>query len=378
MTYADAYNIRTTSVKFNDIADALDGLITRNVIGSTTGVADTYIATPNPPWDEYKAGSFLSIVPHATNTGASTINVSGLGARAIKRSGVNVTAGALTENVPTLLIDNGTHFEILVIENAIKQDGSNSPVANLPMGGFKHTGVSTSTSGLALDGYAPITHVQNGTYINLGTAGGTANAMTATANPAITSYVAGQTFRIKTSAASNGTGITSHTLNINSIGAKSIIEQDGTDPQAGTWGSGVILELYYDGTSFVKLNETSIWQDWTPTLTLGGGSASSISYGTCRYVKIGRVVTLTFSATFTVSAATSVHGYANISGIPVSIASGMPNSVAYMTSNSIKVIGEVRRNSALVLRHYLDPAVSQVWTNGAGASSFIITYEAGY
>lgn len=376
MTYADGYNIRTTSVKFNDVADALDGLITRNV-ASTTGIGNAYVATPTPPWDSYRAGAFLSIVPHAGNTGASTINVSGLGPRAIKRSGVDITAGALSTNVPTLLIDNGAHFEILVIENAIKQDGSNSPVANLPMGGFKHTGVSTSTSGLALDGYAPITHVQNGTYINLGTAGGTANVMTASANPAITSYVAGQTFRIKTIAASNGSGITSHTLNINSLGAREIYEQDGTYAQAGTWGAGTVLELYYDGTTFIKLNETSVWQDWTPTITLGGGAISAISYGTCRYIKIGRVVTLTFSASFTVSAATSVHGYVNIAGIPVAVAAGMPNSIAYITSNSVKQIGEVRRSTPTTLRHYLDPITSQIWANGPGASSFAITYEAG-
>jgi hypothetical protein len=51
MTYADNYNIRTTSVKFNDVGDALDGLITRNYAGLTTGTSTTYIATPTPAWD---------------------------------------------------------------------------------------------------------------------------------------------------------------------------------------------------------------------------------------------------------------------------------------------------------------------------------------
>jgi hypothetical protein len=53
MTYADNYNVRTTSVKFNDVADALDGLITRNYAGITSGTSTAYIASPSPTWDAY-------------------------------------------------------------------------------------------------------------------------------------------------------------------------------------------------------------------------------------------------------------------------------------------------------------------------------------
>lgn len=148
MTYADDYNIRTTSVKFNDIADALDGLLTRNYTGTTTGTADAYIATPTPSWDSYVTSSFIVINPHVTNNANATINVSGLGAKNIKRAGVNVSAGALTANIPTILIYTGVHFEILIIENAIKQDGTNSATANINFGGFLPTNVGAGTASL--------------------------------------------------------------------------------------------------------------------------------------------------------------------------------------------------------------------------------------
>lgn len=122
MTYADTYNIRTTSVKFNDVADALDGLLTRNYIASTGGLANAYTATPAPAWGEYVPSSFIIIVPHVTNTAGSpsvTLNVSGLGDKAIKRGGADIAAGALIQGIPTILAYTGVHFEILIIQSGV-------------------------------------------------------------------------------------------------------------------------------------------------------------------------------------------------------------------------------------------------------------------
>lgn len=146
MTYSDAFNIRTTSVKFNDVADAIDGTLTRSYVSTTTGTSTAYIATPSPAWLSYTDAPFLIIVPHVDNGSGSgtTINVSSLGAKSIKRAGVNISAGALKASTPAFLIYNssGGYFELLITENTIRQDGTNSPTANINWGGYKLTNVS--------------------------------------------------------------------------------------------------------------------------------------------------------------------------------------------------------------------------------------------
>lgn len=114
MTYADNYNIRTTSVKFNDVADALDGLITRNYAGVTTGTSTAYIATPTPAWDAYTTSGLVVIIPHVTNTGAATLNISGLGARDLRIGNAAIAAGVLQQNIPAILAYTGTYFEVLL------------------------------------------------------------------------------------------------------------------------------------------------------------------------------------------------------------------------------------------------------------------------
>lgn len=114
MTYADNYNIRTTSVKFNDVADALDGLITRNYAGVTSGTSTTYTATPTPAWDAYTTSGLVVIIPHVSNSGAATINISGLGAKDLRIGGAAIAAGVLQTGIPTIMAYTGTYFEVLL------------------------------------------------------------------------------------------------------------------------------------------------------------------------------------------------------------------------------------------------------------------------
>lgn len=150
MTYSDAFNIRTTSVKFNDVADAIDGTLTRSYVSTTTGTSTAYIATPSPAWLSYTDAPFIIIVPHVDNSSGSgtTINVSSLGAKSIKRAGVNISAGALKASTPAFLIYNssGGYFELLITENTIRQDGTNSPTANINWGGYKITNLGNGTA----------------------------------------------------------------------------------------------------------------------------------------------------------------------------------------------------------------------------------------
>lgn len=90
--------------------DALGGNITYG------GAADAYTATHNAvaAWSAYAAGQIVMLVPGATNTGASTLNVDGLGTKAIcKGASTAVAAGDIVQNVPVLLRYDGTRFQII-------------------------------------------------------------------------------------------------------------------------------------------------------------------------------------------------------------------------------------------------------------------------
>ncbi len=129
----------------------------------------------------------------------------------------------------------------------------------------------------------------DGAYVYLGTSGGAATAQTASATPAISSYVAGQVFRMIVGGGlgSTGTTPTAHTLNINGLGAKNIVRNDGSsNPVIGTWVAGAMMELMYDGTSFRIMNDPTDWQTWSPTLTGFSVNPAGASY---RYKVIGRL-----------------------------------------------------------------------------------------
>ncbi len=116
------------------------------------------------------------------------------------------------------------------LSSVITKDGQTTPTANIPMGGFKITGLGApTTNGDALrfeDETALIAGIQAQTYTAFTTAG-TSTAFTLTPVPAITSYVAGQSWWVTfhTTAGANPT------LNINGLGATVFLVkklQDGT------------------------------------------------------------------------------------------------------------------------------------------------------
>lgn len=149
MTYSDTYNIRTTSVKFNDVADAIDGSITRGFGGTTSGTSTAYICGPTPAWVSYDAAASITIIPHVSNAAGSpavTINISGLGTKEIKRGGANLVAGVMVAGIPTILIYTGVHFEVIAAANALLLDGTNSMISDLNLGGFKPVNIAAGTA----------------------------------------------------------------------------------------------------------------------------------------------------------------------------------------------------------------------------------------
>lgn len=127
---------------------------------------------------------------------------------------------------------------ILLTKTGIAPDGSVLPTANLPMGGFKFTGLgvgSARTDSVTLG-------QEQDSFGKWAAVSGTANAIVLTLTPAITAYVAGQTIRFK--ATGNNSGAT--TVN---YGAGALaVQLNGAACVGGEIKTGRTYQLTHDGT----------------------------------------------------------------------------------------------------------------------------------
>lgn len=79
-----------------------------------SGAADAYVVTMPQTWTAYTAGWHLTFKVANANTGASTINVDGLGVKAIKKTdGSALDAGDLVAGALVTLVYDGTNFQVL-------------------------------------------------------------------------------------------------------------------------------------------------------------------------------------------------------------------------------------------------------------------------
>ncbi len=129
---------------------------------------------------------------------------------------------------------------------SLEASGKKTWTGNQNAGSTKITALAVGT---ANTDSTTLGQVQN-SGMQYATGSGT-NTIVATMAPAITAYVAGQTFRIKQAAGAN-TGAT--TLNLNSVAAKAITKKGTTALAAGDIPANAMFEVAYDGTRFQLLN----------------------------------------------------------------------------------------------------------------------------
>lgn len=153
------------------------------------------------------------------------------------------------------------------------------------MATYKHTGVGTAT---ATTDYARADQVQNSALQYLSSVSG-ADTITASSSITPAAYAAGQTFRFISAGANTGAA----TLNVSSLGAKSIKKQGTNALAAGDIASGALVEVTYDGTNFqlttpsaaasISLSDNNTWtgiQSFTQDLTITGAGKGVIFEGT--------------------------------------------------------------------------------------------------
>lgn len=83
--------------------------------GSTTGSANAYVFTPSPAIAAYAAGMTFRLKANFANSGAATLNVSGLGAVAIKKldGATALVSGDIASGQEFVVIYDGTNFQMV-------------------------------------------------------------------------------------------------------------------------------------------------------------------------------------------------------------------------------------------------------------------------
>lgn len=146
---------------------------------------------------------------------------------------------------------------------SLSKDGQTNPTANLPMNGFKHTGVGAPA---VRTDYMRVAEVVDGAWSYLTNVGGTADAITATGPYAVPAYVAGQRWSFVSGGSANTGPVT---INVNGIGAKAITKNGANPLAAGDLPAGQLNMIEYDGTQFQLLVPGFYAGDYTPVADVG-------------------------------------------------------------------------------------------------------------
>lgn len=86
----------------------------KSVFEPLSGVAGTNTITgTHATLSAYASSFFCRFIPANTNTGATTLNINGLGAKNVFLNNAALVGGELTQNVPVQVVYDGTQFQIL-------------------------------------------------------------------------------------------------------------------------------------------------------------------------------------------------------------------------------------------------------------------------
>jgi len=193
---------------------------------------------------------------------------------------------------------------------SIAKDGQTVPTANLPMGGFKHTGVAVAS---ARTDYARADQVI-GSVLDYAADTGSATAYAIAPSPGISAYVVGQRFAFKAGNANSGAD---PTLAVNSLTAGIIYWPNGASLIAGEIPANSLVEVIVatvtTGTPTYHLQSAT-----KPPLPRTGGTLTGAT---------------TASATFTMSGAALNEAQGS------DIASATTTDIGAATGNFVKVTG---------------------------------------
>lgn len=194
------------------------------------GSANNIVIDPLPSITAYAVPLIFAIRVAFVNTGATTINVSGLGAVPLRRTtGVSLSANDLPANGIIITAWDGAQFQLLSVPGSLAFPSPQQ---------LWHYGVDT----------------------------GTTNNIVVTTDALVVAYVTGLPIAVKV--ANSNTAAT--TINVNGIGNANVTRGSGTPLFANDTQAGYIGLFVFDGTEFQCLNPLA-------GLGSGGGTGNDIT-----------------------------------------------------------------------------------------------------
>ena len=230
---SDYVYIFWTSAAADGITEALaqvvsdvDNLVSQGsgeIYAADGGGSDTYAVTLVPAPSAYANGQVINFKANTANVGNATLNVNGLGAKNIYK------------NNDQTLDDNDIEAAqiVTVVYNSSLNGGA---------GGFAMQSQIANV-------FASKADVQNGTLIYAADAGSN-DTYAITLTPAPSAYTTGMMLHFLANTVNTGAA----TLNVNSLGAKTIKKAGTQDLSDGDIKAGQIVAVIYDGTNFQLLS----------------------------------------------------------------------------------------------------------------------------
>ena len=224
------------------------------------------------------------------------MSYNGSGTFLINSAGQPVVAGTIISSTSFNALTNDLASGL---STAITKDGQTTPINNIPMGGFRITGLGAGVNGTDA---AQLAQVQGGTLSYITVTG--TDTLLGTLIPTLLSYQTGNLFSFVVQNTNTGPV----TLNIDSLGAKAV-RRNATEPlQAGDLTVGNVVVVIYDGTQF-------------QLISVGFGGGATGAGGDKIFVQNGQTVTTSYAIP-ALTNAMSTGPIAIASGATVTIPSG--------------------------------------------------------
>lgn len=216
------------------------------VYAADAEASDTYVITLDPVPSSLTTGMVIHFLANTKNTGACTLNVNSLGATAIKK------------NVDQDLENDDIQASQIV---TVAYDGTNFQMLSFP---------STNLT-------------QSGQAVFAADAGST-DAYAVTLDPAPSAYVTGMFVHFTANTVNTGAA----TLNVNSLGAKTIVKHYDVTLDNGDIKAGQAVSVIYDGTNFQMLSEVGARDigcrvTTTANLTISNNSITTVAFDAERW-----------------------------------------------------------------------------------------------
>lgn len=308
--------------------------------GTSTGSADAQAIAPSRAITAYAAGQIFAFKAGYTNTGAATLAVSGLTAKAIQANGAALGAGDLTAGQTYIVTYDGTVFQLFGQAVAMGDIPSGIDAAKIADGSVSNAEFqcldATSSIQTQINGKAATSHTHNASAITAGvfdfayipgwggTSGGSADAQTLTPATAIASYVAGQYFRFIAGYTNTGAA----TLNVSGLGVKTI-RKDNAALSAGDITAGRTYMVVYDGTYFQLLGSGGGASSLALSALTAGALGVSLQLGSASDSPAGSVAYLRYNGTSAITnVPTGKSLVDSVNGTAVRTTSGAIDSLA--------------------------------------------------